>query len=155
MPGSGNSEAGSAGGPAAAADGCWPEPAAAGCGENTVPPPPPAAAGGGVGQHAAGLEAETAGRPAADGGEDEPPIDTSTWEPSSPDSRNFQILYFRRLLRREKAQKDPYADSTDDDEAPGLDGASGTAGEARSVAVAALDGVGTAGTTPQPCKHAG
>jgi hypothetical protein len=155
MTGSGNSEAGSAGGPAAAADGCWPEPAAAGSGENTVPPPPPAAAGGGVGQHTAGLEAETAGRPAGDGGEYEPPIDTSTWEPSSPDSRDFQLLYFRRILRREKAQKDPYADSTDDDEAPGLDGASGTAGEACSVAVAALDGVGTAGTTPQPCKHAG
>jgi hypothetical protein len=112
-----------------------------------------------AGQHPTDREVGTTGEPAAaaDGGagEDEPPIDTSHWEPSSPDSRNFQLQYFHRILCREKGQKNPYADSTDDDEAPGLDCASGTAGEAGSVAVAARDCVVTAGTMPQPCKHAG
>jgi hypothetical protein len=73
-----------------------------------VPPPPPAAAGGGVGrggpladsstagQHPADREVGTAGVPAApaDGGEEEPPIDTSTWELSSPDSAIFSYSIF-------------------------------------------------------------
>jgi hypothetical protein len=77
MPYLGDCEAGTAGGPAAAADGAV----------NTAPPPPPAAAGGGgaarggpradssaAGQHPADLEAGTAGGPAAaaNGGEPSP-----------------------------------------------------------------------------------
>ncbi len=66
-----------------------------------------------------------------------------------------QLQCFRRILRREKTNKDPYADSTDYDDAPGLDGASGTAREAGGVAVSARDDVVTAGTAQQPSKDAG
>ncbi len=61
------------------------------------------------------------------------------------------------MQAREKAGKDPYADSTDDDglESALDDAVGGTAGEVGGAAVAARDGVVTAGlgTTPQPSNQ--
>ena len=136
----GDGEAG-AGGPPAAADG----------GENAAPPPattdpgPKAGGavyggGGGAGADSSATEprpgdsdGEAGGPPAAaDGGvDDSDTLDTSGWEPMSPKTYQEHYKYHLRMARRERAGKDPDADSTDDDsEAPGLGGAGGTGVEA-------------------------
>ena len=85
-------------------------------------------------------DGEAGGPPAAaDGGvDDSDTLDTSGWEPMSPKTYQEHYKYHLRMARRERAGKDPDADSTDDDsEAPGLGGAGGTGVEAGGPAAAA------------------
>ncbi len=64
----------------------------------------------------------------------------------SPDSLQWQIGYLLRIRHREKADKDPFAESTDDDAAPDPGGSGSTGGETGGAAVADARGDGGCGT---------